>query len=198
MRKALAAAAVLAGVVAIYLRTGSMPDVPSSWDVAGGPVATTCWTVDVNVPCDTGRLPPAVCPTTDDEIVRVVLRAPTDPAALPAALLELGGRAEGLVDSYRETPASCPTNGKVLQVVGPADDGATCVAGDVTGGGAARRFGRCCHDSTCACAGTFCVRVPRVEVAGHEGVGERRLCRAVRAGASPPAQLVTYCSSRGL
>jgi hypothetical protein len=195
--KVLAAGAVLAGAVGAYLLTGNVPNQPAAYDVQGGAVATTCWTIAVEVPCDTGRFPPAICPGADDEIVTVLVRAPVDPTVIPAALLGIADRVTPFMDTAKETPASCPTNGKILQVVGPADDGPTCVLGDVTGGGAGRRAGRCCAP-TCACAGPICVQVPAVEVAGHEGVGDRRLCRVVRAAGSPPPAAITYCDARGL
>jgi hypothetical protein len=196
--KILAATAVLAGAVGIYLATGSVPNQPAAFDSQGGAVVTTCWTVNVDVPCDTGRFPPAICPANsiDDEMVTVVLRAPTNPSLVPSALIGLADRVAPLVDTMKETPGTCPTNGKVLQVIGLADDGPTCVHGDVTGGGAGRRVGKCCGP-TCACAGAFCVQVPAVEFAGHE-VGDHRVCRLVRASGSPPPAAVAYCDSKGL
>lgn len=202
-KKILAGLGMLGLVVAYYVANGNVPNQNdprlAAWDVNGGAIVTTCFTADVEVPCDTAPFSgTGVCPTSLEEIVRVRFRGPVDDANLPATLSATASRAVGLVDSIKETPGNCPGNGKVLEVVGTADDGATCVLGDVTGGGQTRRVGRCCNATDCACAGPVCVQCPKVEVAGHEGVCDRRICRAVRAAGSPPAQAVSFCDARGL
>lgn len=190
--KTLAAAAALSGVVAIYLATRTIPAPPAAWDVNGGAVVTTCWNADIQLPCDTGLFPASVCPDTQDQIVHVRLRAPTDVNSLPSQFQAVDPRVVGMVDSYKETPTDCPTNGKVLEVVGLADGGTACVLGDVQDA-SGRRIGRCCA-AGCSCASQWCKQVPAVEVAGHEGVGARRLCEFVRAQPSPPAQATTWCN----